>query len=122
MPRIRAPPIYSLGICRFRAAAQSRLSSREFALRAMLSQFDKRGNSENQDHGSNKMSPGDILAIVIAALTLLVAMIPLFRCSRFHFWVSSLISPFFEVFPPRLALLKPIHIYIINLALLCRKF
>jgi len=88
----------------------------------MLSQSNKRGNPENQDHGSNGMSPGEILAIVIAALTLLVAMIPLFQCSRFHRWVSSLISPFFEVYPPRLVVLKLIHIYIINLALLCRKF
>ncbi|PUU76684.1 hypothetical protein B9Z19DRAFT_1129384 [Tuber borchii] len=61
----------------------------------MLSQSDKRGNPENQGYGSNGMSPGERLAIVIAALTLLVAMIPLFKCPRFHRWMS-LISPFFE--------------------------
>ena len=63
----------------------------------MLYQSDKRDNSENQEHGSNEMSFGETLAIVIAALTLLVAIISLFRCSRFHRWVSSSISPFFEV-------------------------
>ncbi|PUU76686.1 hypothetical protein B9Z19DRAFT_1129388 [Tuber borchii] len=74
----------------------------------MLSQFDKRDNSGNPERGSNDMSPGETLAIVIAALTLLVAMIPLFRCSRFHRWVSSLILPFvkkaFGISPPKPAL------------------
>ncbi|PUU76689.1 hypothetical protein B9Z19DRAFT_1194556 [Tuber borchii] len=73
----------------------------EPAIWAMLSQFDKRDNSETQEHDPNGMSPGEVLAIVIAALTLLVAMIPLFRRPRFR-WVSSLISPFkaFGITPP----------------------
>ncbi|PUU76672.1 hypothetical protein B9Z19DRAFT_1194551 [Tuber borchii] len=60
----------------------------------MLPQFDKRDNSENQEHNSNSMSLGEILATVIAALTLLVATIPLLRCSRFRRYVYSSISPF----------------------------
>ncbi|PUU76688.1 hypothetical protein B9Z19DRAFT_231012 [Tuber borchii] len=71
-------------------------SKREFAIRAMLPQFNKRDNSENQEHGSNGMSPGEVLAIVIAALTLLVSMIPLFRCPRLQCWISSTISPFVQ--------------------------
>ena len=53
-------------------------STREFTIQAMMYQVDKRGNSGNQEHDSNDMSLGEILAIVIAALTLLVATIPLF--------------------------------------------
>ncbi|PUU77743.1 hypothetical protein B9Z19DRAFT_1127914 [Tuber borchii] len=70
------------------------MSTREFAVRAMLSQFGKRDSSGGEEHEGNGMSSGEILAIVIAALTLLMAMIPLFRCSRFRRWVSSSISPF----------------------------
>ena len=83
--------------------------TREFAIQAMLSQFDKRDGSENRRRDSNNMSLGEILAIVIAALTLLVAMVPLFRCSRFRRWVSSSISPFFKVYQLP-ALSEPIHI------------
>ena len=57
-------------------------STRELAAEARLQQFDKRDNSENMEDGRNDTSPGGVLAIVIAALTLLVAMIPLFRCSK----------------------------------------
>ncbi|PUU77739.1 hypothetical protein B9Z19DRAFT_1085640 [Tuber borchii] len=60
----------------------------------MLSKLAERDNSDNQEHGSNAMSPGEVLAIVIAALTLLVAMIPLFRCPRFHRGPLSSISSF----------------------------
>ena len=77
--------------------------TREFAIHTTLSQLNRRGNSENQEHNSNDLPLGEILAIVIAALTLLVATIPLFRCSRFHCWVSSSISPFAKVYPPLLA-------------------
>ena len=70
----------------------------------MLSQFDRRNNSGNQEYNSNGMSLGEVLAIVIAALTLLVAAIPLFQCVRFRRWVSSLISPFFKVYLPLLTL------------------
>jgi len=73
----------------------------------MLPQFDKRDNSENKGHNSNGMSLGGILAIVIAALTLLATMIPLFTCSRFCRYVSSSISPFFKVYLPLLVLPKP---------------
>ena len=76
------------------------MPTREFAFGAVLSQFDKRDSSGGEEHEGNDMSLGEILAIVIAALTLLVAMIPLFRCPRFHRWVSSSISPLVEVSPP----------------------
>ena len=70
-------------------------STREFAVRAVLSRFYKRDNS---------------------ALTLLVAMIPLFRCSRFHRWVSSSISPLFRVRPPPVCPLWTYsHIYFLTL-------
>jgi len=96
-------------------------SEREFSTRAMLSKFAERDNPENQGHGSNAMSPGEVLAIVIAALTLLVAMIPLFRCPRFQRWPLSSISPFFKVYLPLLVLSKHIHVHILNLAILHRK-
>ncbi|PUU77738.1 hypothetical protein B9Z19DRAFT_1127909 [Tuber borchii] len=69
-------------------------SAREFSIQAMLSYFGERDHSENQAQESYNMSAGEILAVVIAALTLLVATIPLFRCSRFRRWVSSAISSF----------------------------
>ncbi|PUU76683.1 hypothetical protein B9Z19DRAFT_1129383 [Tuber borchii] len=68
----------------------------EFVIRAMLPQFDKQDSSESQGHNSNGMSLGEILAIVIAALTLVVAMIPLFRCSQFRHYVPSTVSHFFR--------------------------
>lgn len=86
----------------------------------MLSKFAERDNSEIQEHGSNTMSPGEILAIVIAALTLLVAMIPLLRCPRFHRWPLSSISPFVKVYLPLLVLSKLIHIHILNLEIFHR--
>ena len=88
----------------------------------MLSQFDRRDNSENKEHNRNGMSLGEMLAIIIASLTLLVAMIPLFRCPRFRRCVSSSISPFFKVYSPLLVFPKPICIYILNLVILHRKF
>lgn len=86
----------------------------------MLSKFAERDSSEIQEHGSNTMSPGEILAIVIAALTLLVAMIPLLRCPRFHRWPLSSISPFVKVYLPLLVLSKLIHIHILNLEIFHR--
>ncbi|KAG0127097.1 hypothetical protein HOY82DRAFT_568618 [Tuber indicum] len=74
-------------------------STKNFAIKTLLSQFYKRDNSESQKH-DNDISPGEILAIVIAALTLLVAIIPLLRCSRFRCWLSSFsISPFVKKAP-----------------------
>ncbi|PUU76671.1 hypothetical protein B9Z19DRAFT_1129371 [Tuber borchii] len=96
-------------------------STREFAIHAMLSQFDKRDRPENQQQDRNGMPPGAILAIVIAALTLLVAMIPLFQCPRFHHWVSSSIPPISRACSPLLTLPEPIQIYILNLVILYRK-
>ena len=86
----------------------------------MPPQFDESCNSGNREHGSSGMSPGEISGVVIAALTLLVAMTPLFRWLRFRRWMSSSISPFVEVYPP-LPLPKPIHIYILNIVILYRK-
>ncbi|KAG0638397.1 hypothetical protein HOY80DRAFT_1137562 [Tuber brumale] len=43
-----------------------------------------------------------MVGLVIAALTLLVAMVPLFRCQRFHHWVSSLSIPPFVKKPLRI--------------------
>ena len=122
MQRTHTPPIYYLQICGFAQLLCCAVMSftGEFAIRAMLSQFDKRGSSGNQEHNSNDMSPGAILAIVIAALTLLVAVIPLFRCPRFHHWMFSSISPFFKVYQP-LVLPEPNHIYVLNLIILYRK-
>ena len=88
----------------------------------MWFQFGKRDNSEDQKHDSNVMSPGEILAAIIAALTLLVATIPLFRCPRFRHWVSSSISPLVKVYyPPLLVLPIHIHIHILNPTVLNRK-
>jgi len=66
-------------------------SAGAFTVHAVLPQFDKRDNSGGQKHDSSNM-PKEILGIVIAALTLLVGIIPLFRYPRFRRWVSS-ISP-----------------------------
>lgn len=85
----------------------------------MPPQFDEPYNSGNREHGSCGMSPGEISAVVIAALTLLVAIAPLLRWLRFRRWMSSWISPFVEVYP--LLLPKPIHIYILNIVILYRK-
>ena len=114
--------LYLLIIYRFEPPPyQSVLSStREFAIHGVLSPFDERDNSENPERGINDMSPGEIFAIVIAALTLLVGIIPLLRWSRFHDWVSS-ISPTVKVYPPFLTLPKPIHTHIPNSVILHRK-
>ena len=96
-------------------------STREFCIQAMSSRFDKRDNSENQKQDSNDMSLGEILATVIASLTLLVGIISLFRCSRFRHWVSSSISPAVKVYLPFPALPKPISLHILNLIILHRK-
>ena len=84
----------------------------------MPPQFDEPYNSGNREHGSCGMSPGEISAVVIAALTLLVSMAPLLRWLRFRRWMSSWVSPFVEVYP---LLPKPIHIYILNIVILYRK-
>ena len=75
-------------------------STREFAIQERFTKFDKRDTLENREDGRNDTSPGGVLAIVIAALTLLVTMIPLFRSLRFGRWVSSLIPPFIKVYQP----------------------
>ena len=87
----------------------------------MLPQFDERDHLENRAQDNCNMSAGEILAVVIAALTLLVATIPLFRCSRFRRWVSSSTSSFVKVYSPPLVLQKPTQIFILNLAILSRK-
>ncbi|KAG0632815.1 hypothetical protein HOY80DRAFT_1141862 [Tuber brumale] len=75
-------------------------STQKFATKTMLSLFYKRDTSGDQKHDNDGISPGEILAIVIAALTLLVAIIPLYRCSRFRRWVCSWsILPFVKKTP-----------------------
>jgi len=91
----------------------------EFSIQATLSQFTKRDNSDDQKHDSDNISSGEILSIVIAALTLLVGIIALLR-SQFRRWVSS-ISSAIRVYPPFLALPKPVHLQILNLRILHRE-
>ena len=75
-------------------------STREFAIQERFPKFDKRDTLENKKDGRNDTSPEGVLAIVIAALTLLVPMIPVFRSSRFGRWVSSSIPLFIKVYQP----------------------
>ncbi|PUU77742.1 hypothetical protein B9Z19DRAFT_1085643 [Tuber borchii] len=84
-------------------------SLERLAIWGMLSQFDKRDTSENNELNGNDLSPGEKLATVIASLTLLVATIPLLRCSRFRHWMSSSISPPAKVYPLLLSP-HPLHI------------
>ncbi|KAG0134151.1 hypothetical protein HOY82DRAFT_603002 [Tuber indicum] len=67
-----------------------------FPTETPLPQFNKRNHTQNQGgDDSGVKSPVGEIGLVIAALTLLVAMIPVFRCQRFRNWVSSFsISPF----------------------------
>lgn len=79
-----------------------------------LSQFDERDNSENQESCNSSLHFAEIVALVIAALTLLATIIPLVRCSQFRRWVSSFsISPFVKVSYPPLPLNISIHIPLI---------
>ncbi|RPA98140.1 hypothetical protein L873DRAFT_1054822 [Choiromyces venosus 120613-1] len=65
-------------------------ATKNLPLETGLPLFNKRDDPKNtEEQDINDIPPGEKLAIVIAALTLLVAMIPLFRCTRFHRWVSS---------------------------------
>lgn len=123
MRLIRTLSIFCLRFCGFTPPLCRTITSstRELAIWVMLFQFDKRDDSGDRRYDKNDIPPAEMLAIVIAALTLLVATIPLFRCSRFRCWVSSLIPPFVKVYPPLLALPKPIHIYTLNFAILYRK-
>ena len=91
----------------------------EFSTQATLSQFTKRDNSDDQKHDNDDMSPGEILSIVIATLTLLVGIIALLR-SRFRRWISS-ISSAIRVYPAFIALPKPVHLKILNLRILHRE-
>ncbi|RPA98130.1 hypothetical protein L873DRAFT_1054430 [Choiromyces venosus 120613-1] len=65
-------------------------ATKNLPLETWLSLFNKRDDLKNtKEQDINDTPPGEKLAIVIAALTLLVAMIPFFRCTRFRHWVSS---------------------------------
>ena len=76
-----------------------------------LSQFDERDNSENQESCNSSLHFAEIVALVIAALTLLATIIPLFRCSQFRRWVSSFsILLFLKVSYPPLPLNISMHI------------
>ncbi|RPA98138.1 hypothetical protein L873DRAFT_1844371 [Choiromyces venosus 120613-1] len=69
-------------------------TTKNLPLETWLSQFSKRDDLKNtKEQDINDIPPGEKLSIVIAALTLLVAMIPLFRCTRFRRWVSSFSVP-----------------------------
>ncbi|KAG0134150.1 hypothetical protein HOY82DRAFT_537719 [Tuber indicum] len=61
-----------------------------FPIETLLSQFNKRDPTQNQgeDH-SDAVGPAVMVGLVIAALTLLAAVIHLLRCTRFHRWLSS---------------------------------
>ncbi|KAG0134157.1 hypothetical protein HOY82DRAFT_242377 [Tuber indicum] len=70
-----------------------------FPTKILLSQFNKRDHMQNQGgEDSDVKSPVAIVGLVITALTLLVTMIPLFRCPRFRRWVSSCSSSSFVKF------------------------
>ncbi|CUS14433.1 unnamed protein product [Tuber aestivum] len=76
-------------------------SSQNFAVKTLISRFDKSDNLEKEERDTDGVRLVEVLAIIIAALTLLAAMIPLFRRSRLHRWVSSLlISPFTRPYNP----------------------
>ncbi|KAG0134153.1 hypothetical protein HOY82DRAFT_638474 [Tuber indicum] len=62
-----------------------------FLINTLLSKFNKRNDTQNEGGGGSDVgSPVATIGLVIAALTLLIATIPLFRCQRFYHWVSSL--------------------------------
>ncbi|KAG0134142.1 hypothetical protein HOY82DRAFT_602994 [Tuber indicum] len=64
-----------------------------FSMTTISSQFNKRDHTQNQGgDGSDAKSLVAIAGLVIAALTLLAAMVPLFRCQRFYRWLSSILS------------------------------
>ncbi|KAG0640702.1 hypothetical protein HOY80DRAFT_999973 [Tuber brumale] len=73
-----------------------------FPIKPLLSQFNKRNHTQNQrEDDSDAESPAATTQLVIAALTLLVAIISVFQCQRFHHWVSSFsISSFVKFFNP----------------------
>ncbi|CUS13944.1 unnamed protein product [Tuber aestivum] len=61
-----------------------------FPIKGLLSQFNKREYTQNQgEDDSDVKSPVALVGLLIAALTLLVATIPILRCPRFRRWVSS---------------------------------
>ncbi|RPA98142.1 hypothetical protein L873DRAFT_1844372 [Choiromyces venosus 120613-1] len=71
--------------------------TRDFYIETPLSQpyFEKRDNSGSNEQEANNTHPGEIVAIIIAALTLLVAMVPLFRSSCLRHWGSSFLASSF---------------------------
>ncbi|KAG0134143.1 hypothetical protein HOY82DRAFT_537716 [Tuber indicum] len=65
-----------------------------FLAKPFLPQFNKRDHTQNEGgDDSDAKSPVVVVVLVIAAMTLLVAMVPLFRCQRFHAWMSSFSIP-----------------------------
>ncbi|KAG0134146.1 hypothetical protein HOY82DRAFT_638458 [Tuber indicum] len=67
-----------------------------FLTKTFLFQFSKRDHTQNPgEDDSDSKSPAVMIGLVIAALTLLVAMVPVFRCKRFHAWISSSSIPSF---------------------------
>ncbi|KAG0635190.1 hypothetical protein HOY80DRAFT_1047807 [Tuber brumale] len=65
-----------------------------FTIKTLLFQFNKRDHMQNQGgDDSDAKSPVVVGGLVVASLTLLVAMVPLFRSQRFHGWLSSFSIP-----------------------------
>ncbi|KAG0134149.1 hypothetical protein HOY82DRAFT_537718 [Tuber indicum] len=65
-------------------------------IKVLLPQLNKRDHTPNQEgDDSDAKSPVVVIGLIIAALTLLAAMIPLFRCQRFRIWASSFSIPSF---------------------------
>ncbi|KAG0635186.1 hypothetical protein HOY80DRAFT_982957 [Tuber brumale] len=90
-----------------------------FLVRAPLSLLNKRDYVQSQGRDdSDVKSPVAMVGVVVAALTLLAALIPLFRCPRFRRWVSSLSIPsLVKVYPQLLVLIRHvshIHSYLYN--------
>ncbi|RPA98128.1 hypothetical protein L873DRAFT_1790475 [Choiromyces venosus 120613-1] len=71
--------------------------TQDFYIETPLSQpyFAKRDNLGSNEQETSGTHPGEIVAIIIAALTLLVAMAPLFRSSRLRRWGSSFLASSF---------------------------
>ncbi|KAG0635184.1 hypothetical protein HOY80DRAFT_467280, partial [Tuber brumale] len=68
--------------------------SSPFLIKTPLSRLDERDYMQSQGRNdSDFKSPVAMVGVVIAALTLLATLIPLFRCPRVGRWVSSLSIP-----------------------------
>src|SRR5437879_12586277 len=73
-------------------------------IETLSSQFNKCDHTQDQGEDDNNVnSPAVMVGLIIAALTFVVAAVPLFRSPRFRRWVSSFsISSFVKVYLPPL--------------------